>query len=100
MKIYLAIIAACAASALTLGSTTGALANKFKGPSASNGNSGPAKTFRTRGRHSSATVRGLRVEKPSGYGNSIFDRWGNSPRGRVTGVAVDPSDLSGNRTGE
>src|SRR5215213_4713528 len=30
--------------------------------------------------------------------NSIFDRWGNSPRGRLTGVAVDPSDSSGNRT--
>ena len=29
--------------------------------------------------------------------SSIFDRWGNSPRGRVTGIAVDPSDPSGNR---
>jgi hypothetical protein len=95
---HIAILAVCAASALTLGSTTGAMAEKFKAPSASNGNSGTAKTFRTRGRHSSATVRGLRVEKPSGYSNSIFDRPGNSPRGRVTGVAVDPSDPSGNRT--
>jgi hypothetical protein len=58
---------------------------------------GTAKTFRTNGRLSAATVRGLRAEKPSGHSKSIFDRWGNS-RGRVTGVAVDPSDPSRNRT--
>ena len=92
MTFRIAILAACA-STLVLAGTTGAFAQGAalllaaggavaageakKGPKGA----GTAKTFRTRGRYSAATVRGLRVKKPSAHSNSIFDRWGRTDGG-------------------